>query len=254
MRIPFTMQSQSGFKMHMLTSLPNRRRKSELTHKKTAKSHANNVLERPERLLTKPPNTRALVIKDTGRRNIKSPSQKLEVFEEKSNRAKATQFRAMSEELTHTRIAALHKISFPIRKGSTSSRKGVVQQMTLEDKREGSNSRRKRLAKSGRENLSIKLINLLASHANDRSTIREFLLDNRSHNIPSGSNRKSPRSRAHFVKDKNTILNDRLKERGPRDLRQREWDPKIDRINLKRNRSAIRPTRKSADRNQSRQS
>ena len=113
--------------------------------------------------------------------------------------------------------------------------------MTLKDERKGSDSRSKRLAKSGREDLSIKLINLLAGHANDGSTIREFFLNNRGNNISSGSNRKGPRSRAHFVKDKNTILNNRLKERGTRNLRQRKRNPKVDRISLKRNGSAIRP-------------
>ena len=140
--------------------------------------------------MTKPPNTFALIIKNTSRRNVKVPPQKLKVLREKSNRAKTTQLRAVSKELADTRSSALNEISFPIRKGSTRGRKGIVQQVTLKDKSKGSDSRRKRLAKSGREDLSIKPINLFASHANDGGAIREFFLDNRSDNIPSGGNRK----------------------------------------------------------------
>ena len=63
MRIPLAVKSKSGFKVHMLTTLPHRGRNSELSHKKATKGHANNMLQRLERLLTKPPNTLALVIK-----------------------------------------------------------------------------------------------------------------------------------------------------------------------------------------------
>ena len=59
--------------------------------------------------------------------NIEMPPQKLKVFKEKSNRAKTAQLRAVSKELADTRSTALQEISFPIRKGSTSGRKGVVQ-------------------------------------------------------------------------------------------------------------------------------
>ena len=126
MRIPLAVKSKGGFKVHMLTTLPHRGRNSELSHKKATKGHANNMLQRLERLLTKPPNTLALVIKNTRRRDIEMPPQKLKVFKEKSNRAKAAQLRAVSKELADTRSTALNEISFPIRKGSTSGRKRVV--------------------------------------------------------------------------------------------------------------------------------
>ena len=133
MRFPFAMESQGSLKMNLLAALPNRRRHRKFLHKNMPISHANDMLKGLERLVAKPPNTLAVRIKNASRRNIKVLPKKLNVFKKKSNRANTTQFGAAGKKLTDTRSPAVNKVSLPIRKGGTRSRKRVMQQVTFKN-------------------------------------------------------------------------------------------------------------------------
>ena len=105
--------------------------------------------------------------------------------------------------------------------------------MSFEDQRKSSRFRGQWFAKGSSKNLRIDFITLFPRHTDNSSTVSKLLLNDRRNNIPSSSERKSTRGRAHLVKDETAFLNDRLKERSTRNFRKRKRDAKIHGISLK---------------------